>query len=306
MPQIYLAEKTMAAIEQSIQVDQGAKYREWLGRVIPTISDAFNPKEGRRTHLGLSTIGDPCSRKIFFQFRWTLKVKHAGRILRLFNRGHMEEGRFIAALLTAGMKVYQQDAQGNQFRISGFGGHVGSATDGVVVGCPDLQDPNVAILTEMKTHGEKSFLKLKKEGLQESKFMHYVQQQVYMGKTDLRASLYLAVNKNTDEIYAELVPYDEVVASHFLDRADQIAGADEAPVGLSSKGASWFECKMCDFSGVCYRGEMPVVSCRTCRYSIAKDDGDWHCRHSVVNATLTTEQQVEACKYYEMAHYYGK
>lgn len=306
MAHIYLAEKTMAAIEQSIQKDQGAKYREWLGRVIPTISDAFDPREGTRSHLGLSTIGDPCARKIFFQFRWTLKRKHIGRIIRLFNRGHMEEGRFIAALLTAGMKVYQQDAQGKQFRISSFGGHVGSATDGIVVGCPDLQDPNVAILTEMKTHGEKSFVKLKKEGVQESKFMHYVQQQVYMNKMDLRASLYLATNKNTDEIYAEIVMYDEVVAMHFLDRADQIAGADEAPVGLSNKGASWFECKMCDFAGVCYRGEEPLRNCRTCRYSIAKEDGKWHCRHSVVNATLDVEAQLKGCSHYEMAHYYGK
>lgn len=306
MPQVYLAEKTLTAIDRAIESDQGSKYREWMGRVIPTISDAFDPKQSRRTHLGLSTIGDPCARKIFFGFRWAVKSQHSGRIMRLFNRGHMEEGRFIAALLTAGMKIYQQDSEGKQFRIVEFGGHVGSAIDGIVIGCPDLSDPSVAILTEMKTHGEKSFLKLKKEGCQSAKFVHYVQQQVYMNKMDLRASLYLAVNKNTDEIYAELIPYDEVVAMHFIDRSRQIAGADEAPVGLSNKGASWFECKMCDYSGICYRGEEPVRSCRTCRYSIAKEDGQWHCRHSVVNATISTDQQVASCDYYTLAPYYGK
>ena len=38
-------------------------------------------------------------------------------MLRLFNRGHIEEARFIAMLLTIGMPVYQQDAEGKQFRI---------------------------------------------------------------------------------------------------------------------------------------------------------------------------------------------
>lgn len=306
MAHIYLAQKTMDAIDEGVRVDQGSKYREWLGKVIPTISDAYDPRNGRRTHLGISNIGDPCARKIFFGFRWVARQNHSGRILRLFNRGHMEEGRFIAALLAAGMKIYQQDSEGKQFRLSEYGGHVGSAIDGVIVGCPDLQDPNTPVLTEMKTHGDKSYKKLLKEGVRESKYMHYVQMQVYMKKMGLGAALYIAVNKNTDEIYCELIPYDSVVADQYIDRAVNIAAADEAPVGLSTKGAGWFECKMCDYNDVCYRGELPVVSCRTCRYAIALPNGTWHCRNSVINQTLTTDEQISACSHYELASYYGK
>lgn len=303
---IYLAEKTKELIDQKIEEDQGSKYREWLGRVIPTISDAFDPRNGRRSHLGVSTIGDPCARKLFFQFRWVARPKHSGRILRLFNRGHMEEGRFIAMLLTAGFKVWQQDAEGHQYRISELGGHFGSAIDGIVVGCPDMPDPNTPILTEMKTHGEKSFVKLKKEGMRESKPTHYAQVQVYMRKMGLAACLYIAVNKNTDEIYCELIALDTAVADQFIDRGCKIVLTHEPPVGLSLKGASWFECKMCDYADHCYRGELPVVSCRTCVYSRAIEDGTWKCFNPVVNRTITTDEQIEACSHYEMAPYYGK
>lgn len=303
---IYLAEKTKNLIDQKIEEDQGSKYREWLGKVIPTISDAFDPRNGRRSHLGVSTIGDPCARKLFFQFRWVARPKHHGRIIRLFNRGHMEEGRFIAMLLTAGFKVWQQDAEGNQFRISELGGHFGSAIDGIVVGCPDMPDPNQAILTEMKTHGDKSFKKLLKDGMKVSKPMHYAQVQVYMRKMGLAACLYIAVNKNDDEIYCELIPLDAAVADQFIDRGCKVVMAEEPPVGLSTKGASWFECKMCDFSDNCYRNEPPLVSCRTCSYSRVIEDGTWKCINPVVNRTITTDEQIAACSHYEMANYYGR
>lgn len=303
---IYLADKTAQLVEQKIEEDQGAKYREWLGKVIPTISDAFDPRTGRRSHLGVSTIGDPCARKLFFNFRWVSRPRHSARILRLFNRGHMEEGRFIAALLAAGLKVYQQDGSGQQYRISELGGHFGSAIDGVVIGCPDLPDPNNPILAEMKTHGEKSFVKLKKEGMYKSKPMHYAQVQVYMRKMGLAVCLYIACNKNTDELYFELIPLDAAVADQFIDRGIKIVLADEPPVGLSMKGPSWFECKMCDYADVCYRGDDAVMSCRTCRYSKPVEDGTWRCVNSVVNCVITTDEQIAGCSHYEMAPYYGR
>lgn len=301
---IYKAEKTMKQIDDAIQSDQGAKYREWLGKVIPTISDAFDPRQGRRSHFGYSNAGDPCARKLFFGWRWVIKQAHSGRIMRLFNRGHMEEGRFIAALLAAGLTIYQQDSEGKQFRISGCGGHVGSAIDGVVIGCPDLPDPNMAILTEMKTHNDKSFKKLLKEGVREAKPLHYIQMQIYMRKMSLPAALYVATNKNDDDLWCELIAFEPVVADMYIDRCDQIALADEAPEGLISKGASWFECKWCDYNAVCYRGEMPQVNCRTCAASEVREDGTWYCRSK--KKTLTVDEQIEGCSNYVVASYYGR
>ena len=118
---VMLALKTMAAIESAIEQDQGGKFRQFLGQIIPHMADAYRGvDEGFRSHLGASLIGGECSREIWYGFRWVKKPKFSGRILRLFNRGHLEEARFIAMLLTIGCQVWQQDGHGKQYRISVF------------------------------------------------------------------------------------------------------------------------------------------------------------------------------------------
>lgn len=62
--------------------------------------------DGHRNHLGASLIGDDCSRKLWYSFRWVFKERFSGRLLRLFNRGHREEDRFVEWLEGAGFKVW--------------------------------------------------------------------------------------------------------------------------------------------------------------------------------------------------------
>jgi len=52
-----------------------------------------------RHHLGISIIGDDCSRKLWYSFRWVKLIQHEGRMRRLFNRGHHEEPLFEKFLL---------------------------------------------------------------------------------------------------------------------------------------------------------------------------------------------------------------
>lgn len=68
--------------------------------------------DGHRNHLGASLIGDDCKRKLWYGFRWVYKYPHDGRQLRLFNRGHREEERFIEWLEGAGFEVYYEDRKG--------------------------------------------------------------------------------------------------------------------------------------------------------------------------------------------------
>lgn len=299
---IYIAEKTLQAINDGVQKDQGGTYRKYLGVVIPTIEDAYRPESGNRSHLGASLIGQQCARKLFYGYRWATRKEFDGRQLRLFNRGHLEEARFIAMLLAAGMQVYQQDENGHQFRISEAGGHFGGSCDGVVIGCPDVQ-PGMPVLTEMKTHNDKSFKKLKAKGVKEAKPEHYVQMNVYMRKLGLGAALYLAVNKNDDEVYAEIIPFDPVTADMYIDRGVQIAIATDIP-DRAFKDSTFFECKWCDHSSLCWRKTMPEVNCRTCQFLEPKEDGTWYCNfHS---AAVDTQGQKVGCQNYQVANYYGK
>lgn len=311
----YPATKTMELFNECIERDQGASYRVWLGKVLPHIEDAYRAGDGGfRTHLGISLIGDECSAKLFYGWRWTKKPKFNGQTIRLFNRGHLEEGRFIALILASGMQIVQQDETGGQYRVSYLGGHFGSAIDGVVIGCPDMPNPSTPILTEMKTHNDNSFKKLKTAGVKESKWEHYVQQQEYMLYYGLPASLYIAVNKNTDEIWCEIVPFDRETAERYKDRGHIIALSETPPPKLS-QDRSFYKCKWCDYCGVCHMGDMPEVNCRTCKHSYPLEDGTWRCGLQVAAAAsyitdgsegiLDKEAQLAACANYEPADYYG-
>ncbi len=167
------AHKTLAAINDALIRDQGAKFRGLLRHTMPLADDAYSEEESEfRAHLGASIIGRKCSREVWYSFRWTTAKKFDGRMLRLFNRGHLEEPRMVALLLMIGCKVYQYDDNKKQFRISGHKKHYGGSLDAVIVGCPDI--PDHPILGEFKTHNDKSFTKLVSEGLLAAKWEHYV------------------------------------------------------------------------------------------------------------------------------------
>jgi hypothetical protein len=295
---VYLATKTLALIEDTIQADQGASFRGWLGKVIGHMDDAYRTDEFPfRTHLGASGVGDDCARKIWYGFRWATRQRHGGRLLRLFNRGHLEEARFLAMLLMIGADVYQQDENGKQFRISDAGGHFGGSGDGVVVNIPDL-DPGVPALSEFKTSGDKPFQKVKKEGVQSAKFEHYVQMQVYMRKMGLAVALYMVVNKNDDELYAEIVPFNATVADEFIARGVNLVWMDDQPTRISNS-PGWFECKWCDHRKVCHLKGAPDINCRTCANSQPLPDGTWCCNNVTDEPhVLSKEEQLAACGAY--------
>lgn len=71
--------------------------------------------DGHRSHLGASLIGHKCSAYLWFVFRWVKAEQFSGRMLRLFNRGHREEERFIEYLEGIGCKVWYEDYSGFVF-----------------------------------------------------------------------------------------------------------------------------------------------------------------------------------------------
>lgn len=298
MSNVILATRTKQAIDEALERDQGAKFRTILGKVLPHIGDAYRGDEdGFRSHLGGSLLGRDCARELWYGFRWSRKPKFQGRILRLFNRGHLEEGRFIALLLMIGIQVYQQDENGNQFRITSSGGHVGGSTDGILIGVPDLPE-GMQALGEFKTHGDKSFKTLVKDGVRAAKFEHYVQMQLYMKRRSLGVAIYIAVNKNDDDLYIEIVPFDNYTAEEFFDRGDKIVFTNIAPAKIN-ESPGWYKCKFCDMKGLCHGKEQPETNCRTCKYSTPDQNGNWLCEIDNIPWVLTKENQLKGCSRWE-------
>jgi hypothetical protein len=252
-----LAEKTLKAIDEKIVDDHTEKFRR---------------------HLGASIIGRPCIRSLWYSFRWAKPAEFSARILRLFQRGHLEEDRFIDYLTRIGCKVWSHDADGNQFRFSFCGGHAGGSLDSVATGVPDVPKDRPC-LCEYKTHNDKSFKMLQKKGVKNCKFEHYVQMQLYMSGFNLPYALYMAVNKNDDDLYLEIVTRNDTVANVYKKRAENIVYAETPPARLN-ESPGWWQCSWCDYKQICHTDAIATVNCRTCANSTPVADGDWSCeRH---------------------------
>lgn len=82
-----------------------------------------------RTHLGASLIGHECSRYLWYVFRWCVNEEFSGRMYRLFERGHLEEMRFVKWLEGIGCKVETDDFSENRLCLDENGYWIESIED---------------------------------------------------------------------------------------------------------------------------------------------------------------------------------
>lgn len=259
----------------------------------PTTADALlaayvrRAEDWRRDHLGASILGHSCDRFLWLSFRWAADPRHDGQRLRLFDRGDRAEAWLIEDLRQVpGVKVFDRDpSTGEQFRVS-WHGHLGGGLDGVVLGL--LEDPETPHVLECKSHGSKSFARLKEKGVKAGKPEHYAQMQAYMLGKELKAAYYLAVCKDTDEIHAERVKFDREFAEALVAKGKAIVEMPEPParkespdfppcVYTSKDGTKW----PCQFYELCHGSVVPQKNCRTCVSSEPRPDGSWFCLHNL-------------------------
>jgi hypothetical protein len=105
---------------------------------------------------------------------------------------------------------------------------------------------------------DKSWNDTKKRGVLVSKPIYYVQVQLYMTylNLDKNPCIFTALNKDTSELYHELIPFDAEAAQRYSDRAVSIIKATENNELLPkiSNDSSFFKCKMCAFRNECHGG----------------------------------------------------
>ena len=268
--------------------------------------------EPTRSYLGASIIGAKCERFLWYTFRDCCKEEFDGRMYRLFDHGNLEESRMVRDLRAVGCEVHEnmgEDCSFAQYAISAFGDHFSGHLDGWARGGPLGHECHV---TEYKTHNKKSFndLKkrgvndLKKRGVKRSKPLHYAQMQVYMHGTGMKKALYLAVHKDTDTLYVEIVEYDQKCAEILMERAKRIIIATEPPSKYSEDRNS-FECTYCAANSICWGNPnlakpedvLPRKSCRQCKHArpdIERPGAYWACG----NGVLWTDGN--PCEYYTL------
>ena len=213
-----------------------------------------------REYLGASRLGVSCERALQYEFA-KAQVDPGretdGRILRIFERGHVMEDCMVAWLRAGGFDLRTRKANGEQFGFSAIDGRLQGHIDGVIVGGPD--GFTYPALWECKCLGSKSWRDLEKNKLAVSKPVYHAQVVLYQAYLQLHEhpAIFTAINADTMEIYTELVPFDAALAQRMSDRAIKVIGATDAGELLARAyhDSTHFECRMCSWQDRCWRTE---------------------------------------------------
>lgn len=265
------------------------------------------PVDDIRGYLGLSSIGDPCWRKLWYGFHFVVRPGEPLPIRksRIFKRGDLEEARVVEELKAVGMRVSKMVAGvreelfgtvgEDQEGLKGFAGHALGHPDGRVLGV--IEAPKTEHLLEIKTAKDSTFKKYKKEkSVKKVNANYYGQLQSYMEKMGLTRALFIVTNKDNEERYYERVKFNKEDAADFK-RKEQIIVTSLEPLKKVTENKNWFSCKWCEDYQVCHHGAEPDKNCRTCEYSDIEDAGRWSCgKHKV---PLSLEEQLQGCGDYE-------
>lgn len=233
-----------------------------------------------RSHLGASRIGEPCSRRLWYEFRnaspnklTSGQKRTPGQIARVFERGHREEPYIIKWLTAIGCQLFFTPEE--QVRISSCNGHFGGSLDNIGK-LPEKYQIEENVLFEFKTINTQDFLKLKREGVKIAQPKHWAQICTYGVEKKLRFCLYVSIDKNTEEIYLEFCILDWEYGNMMIAKAEAIINSP-IPLNKISMSPSHFSCKWCQFIDVCQYGEAMQKSCKTCIHSMPTEAGQWGC-----------------------------
>ncbi len=217
---------------------------------------AANQAQPPREYLGGSRIGEPCARRLVFELTHTPKdadKKFDGAILRIFAAGHQFEALAINWLRAAGFDLRTERKDGRQFGFNVAGGKLRGHIDGVIVGGPEVGVTWPALF-EHKALKQKSWTDLVKRGLKAGKPVYWGQVQLYMAYMELPVTLFTAMNKDTQELYHEVVSLNGAEAQALSDKAVNIiraAEAGELPPRMAAN-FDFYLCRWCDFTERCW------------------------------------------------------
>lgn len=135
--------------------------------------------------------------------------------MRIFEVGHTLEDLAIRWLSLAGFDLYTRKAQGGQFGFSVAGGRIRGHIDGILNAGPADFGLRYPAIWEFKTMNDKSWRDTVKHGVTKSKPVYAAQVAVYQAYMEAsipgiadNPALFTAINKDTQEIWFELLPFD--------------------------------------------------------------------------------------------------
>lgn len=273
-----------------------------LDAVDAAIEARENAKE-RRGYLGMSAIGGPCERALWYGFRWCLSPSFSALTLKRFEDGHTGEDLQAERLrLVDGVRLLTLDPRtGDQFAFQDLAGHFRGHADGRILGL--LQAPRTEHVWEHKSTDEKkqgALAKLRHEkgekaALAEWDATYYGQAQLYMHYSGLTRHYLTCSTPGGRATISVRTNADGAVALALIEKARRIITAQEPPPRISER-PDWYQCKWCDYRTVCHGDTLPDVGCRTCLHATPEMDSDarWSCAR--YGCDMPIEYQRQSCE----------
>ncbi|MCQ4165104.1 hypothetical protein [Tahibacter harae] len=265
LPAIPAPDPTLDAVDRAVEARQAA--------------------EKPRPYLGMSAIGEPCSRRLWYGFRWAVQQQFPAGTLYKFEDGHRTEDLVAARLrLVPGLTLHTIDpSTGRQIGYTDHGGHFRGHMDGAVLGL--LQAPKTWHVWECKaTNDEKQglLLKLKAEGEKAALAawdpIYWAQAVVYMHYSGMDRHYLTCTTPGGRSTISVRTDADADAAKRLAEKALRIIVASTPPERIS-EDPEWYQCGWCPAHAICHGGKLPNVSCRTCAHATPELDGDgrWTC-----------------------------
>lgn len=217
-----------------------------LSKIIEKVLDSRALDEPR-DYVGASSIGNDCTRAIWYQSKGTQPIHINHRTKRIFDTGKILETLLIDYIEQSTIKVIRPSEDNNWLychdnEYSFFAGHM----DAILV--PQNDEP---IILDIKTCKHEYFGQFKSQGLQFWNPTYYAQLQAYMGMTGYKKACLLAYNKNDQNLHDETVSFDEVYYASLKEKARAIFQSTEPPEKIN-RSPLYYKCGYCSYKEVCH------------------------------------------------------
>lgn len=260
--------------------------------------------EPARPYLGMSAIGHPCERWLWYSFRWAVREQFDCDTLWRFDDGHRSEDVMAARLrLVPGIHLRTVDpSTGRQFGAVDLGGHFRGHADGIITGL--LQAPKALHVWEAKAVNEKKAAQLdklkaevgEKAALAKWDETYYAQAILYMAYLDAPRHYLTASTPGARLMTSVRTDTNLDAARRLRAKAERVITAAEPPPRITGD-PTWYQCRWCPAHAVCHtKTTMPAaVNCRTCAHATPEMDGNgrWSC--ALHKRDLTDAQQRAGC-----------
>jgi len=240
------------------------KFHEQVTAIIDAALTAEHASRTPRHYLGASRLGVACERALQYEYAQAPVDpgrELPGRVLRIFEVGHALEALAIRWLRLAGFDLHTEKADGGQFGFSVAGGRIQGHVDGILAGGPETLGLAYPALWECKTMNARAWRETVKRGVSQAKPVYAAQIAVYQAYMEASVPgisqnpvLFTAINKDTQELWFERVPFDGGLAQRMSDRAVRIIQATEAGELLPRLATTptHYECKGCAWQDRCW------------------------------------------------------